>query len=387
MFAKKRKEIPRATEGSAKDRKATRSNVLHEIMQDGEDDEINKIKVEDLVNETLESGNKLLNLLPEAEMAKALEDFVVRRFTNAITDTVAEALDHMQQKLVSDIPAALVAGEATAHHKAVIAEHAAKVKKDAEERVKRGQRLFKGREDAQRDSDDEDAGEDYDDDEDENVQKKSNNRGAGAGAGRGRKPAAAAAAAAAKPAPTGRGRKPAAKKAEPKSTAGRTASAKGTRQSSRATKSSKASYYEDDDDDDYQSGNGSSADDMEDVYVEEISDDDSVDAHKAAKKAPAKRGAASKAKPAAKAAKSTRTKTSTGPAKRGRDDDGEHDGWAASSKPSQSSRPSTANSQLAPLFRPNYSQMSQNAKRKDAGESSASSANGSKKAHLASGWE
>lgn len=84
------------------------------IFEDGEEDEIHKIRIEDLVTETLTTSNKRMHILPEEEMAKvtpshqhlsffhmfylwqALEDFVMRRYPTAIVDTVSEALEHMQ---------------------------------------------------------------------------------------------------------------------------------------------------------------------------------------------------------------------------------------------------------------------------------------------------
>jgi double-strand break repair protein MRE11 len=72
LFAKKRKENnQRATEGKLSNRTHVGAQEdFKRIMAEGVEDEINKIKIEDLVNETLMMSNHTLSLLAETEMAQ-----------------------------------------------------------------------------------------------------------------------------------------------------------------------------------------------------------------------------------------------------------------------------------------------------------------------------
>lgn len=72
LFAKKRKETAsyRATEGQLSNRTHSAQEDIKKMLAEGMDEEINKIKIEDLVNETLAASNHTLNLLAEAEMAQ-----------------------------------------------------------------------------------------------------------------------------------------------------------------------------------------------------------------------------------------------------------------------------------------------------------------------------
>lgn len=71
LFAKKRKETSlRATEGKLSNRTHAAQEDFKKILAEGAEDEINKIKIEDLVNETLAASNHTLSLLAEAEMAQ-----------------------------------------------------------------------------------------------------------------------------------------------------------------------------------------------------------------------------------------------------------------------------------------------------------------------------
>lgn len=71
LFAKKRKEGNfRATEGKLSSRTHANQEDIKKILAEGAEDEINKIKIEDLVNETLANSNHTLALLAETEMAQ-----------------------------------------------------------------------------------------------------------------------------------------------------------------------------------------------------------------------------------------------------------------------------------------------------------------------------
>ena len=75
LFAKKRKETSnRATEGAMSNRTHAGED-LKKILAEGGEDEINKIKIEDLVNETLATSNHTLSLLAETEMAQVRMTF------------------------------------------------------------------------------------------------------------------------------------------------------------------------------------------------------------------------------------------------------------------------------------------------------------------------
>lgn len=127
LFAKKKKEDLRAVE--VEGRKASASSDMQKILQEGEEDAIAKINIEDLVNETLCGSNKPLCVLVETEMALALEDFVVRDHKHAVSDLVQESLERMQRDLMLDV-------EATG--KAGITEAATRYKKKFQESLRKG---------------------------------------------------------------------------------------------------------------------------------------------------------------------------------------------------------------------------------------------------------
>lgn len=81
LFAKKRKETNfRATEGQLSGRTHSAKEDLKKMLAEGMDEEINQIKIEDLVNETLAASNHALNLLGEAEMAQVKFLFLLLMF-------------------------------------------------------------------------------------------------------------------------------------------------------------------------------------------------------------------------------------------------------------------------------------------------------------------
>ena len=115
----------------AKRRQDGNSSDMLKIIQEGEEEAIFKINIEDLVNETLSGSNKPLSVLVETEMTLALEDFVVKRQVNAITDMVAESLERMQRELHLNRDVTVKSG---------IAEAATKYKKKMEESFRKGEK-------------------------------------------------------------------------------------------------------------------------------------------------------------------------------------------------------------------------------------------------------
>jgi double-strand break repair protein MRE11 len=113
-----------------------REELMHRLMDD--EDNINKIKIEDLVTETLADNKKDLQLIPNCEMSKALGDFVMRRLTNAITDAVEEALEHVQRELIADVAAT---ANLNTGNKPIV-DAAARVKRTAEDAVKSGKQAY-----------------------------------------------------------------------------------------------------------------------------------------------------------------------------------------------------------------------------------------------------
>lgn len=128
LFAKKKPENLRAVEIERNGNKG--SNIM-KIIEEGEEDAIFKINIEDLVNETLEIGNRSLSVLVETEMAQALEDFIVKRHINAISDQVQETLERMQKDILNDKDAMGKSG---------IADAAIRIKKKIEDSIKKGER-------------------------------------------------------------------------------------------------------------------------------------------------------------------------------------------------------------------------------------------------------
>ena len=108
-----------------------KGSEMLKIIQEGEEEAIFKINIEDLVNETLENNNKSLSVLVETEMAQALEDFIVKRHINAISDQVQETLERMQKDLLND---------KEANGRSSITEAAIRIKKKIEDSIRKGEK-------------------------------------------------------------------------------------------------------------------------------------------------------------------------------------------------------------------------------------------------------
>eukprot|EP01036_Dinobryon_divergens_P028379 gene28380-37312_t len=104
LAAKKRKDTllrsTRATGGGEEE-----EDALRQLMGDGED-EVPKVRIEDLVNEMLSASKHSLSLLTESEVAQALDDFIVKKQLHAIDELVTETLDRTQKSLKTDHSAA-----------------------------------------------------------------------------------------------------------------------------------------------------------------------------------------------------------------------------------------------------------------------------------------
>ena len=128
LFAKKKPENLRAVENG---NNGNKESYIMKIIEEGEEDAIFKINIEDLVNETLGIGNRSLSVLVETEMAQALEDFIVKRHINAISDQVHETLERMQKDILNDKDAMGKNG---------IADAAIRIKKKIEDSIKKGEK-------------------------------------------------------------------------------------------------------------------------------------------------------------------------------------------------------------------------------------------------------
>jgi double-strand break repair protein MRE11 len=120
LFAKNRKERVSGAAGVSSSSSGSAAAV--------DDGTCQSVRVEDLVRRSLQSS-KSLSLLPESELAQALEDFVLKRHISAITDVVAETLERVQGELQKD------AGEMNT--KALIVDGAKRLKETAEEEIRR----------------------------------------------------------------------------------------------------------------------------------------------------------------------------------------------------------------------------------------------------------
>jgi hypothetical protein len=122
LFARKKREGPAAADVA--------SAV---VIADDEtiEETMNRVKIEDLVKESLEGNHKQLSVLVESDMASAIDNFVMKKHLSAITDAVQETLEKTQAELFKDI---------TATGKDKIAEQAAKIRKKSEELIQKNMR-------------------------------------------------------------------------------------------------------------------------------------------------------------------------------------------------------------------------------------------------------
>jgi hypothetical protein len=102
LLVKKRKEVIRGPGDPMK--VTTAQGELRQLLAEGADEEdaINRIRIEDLVNETLSNSKYSLSLLAESEMAQALDDYIIKKLPNAIQDLVIDSLERVQHLLAKD---------------------------------------------------------------------------------------------------------------------------------------------------------------------------------------------------------------------------------------------------------------------------------------------
>lgn len=137
LMSKKKREVHRAAagggaEGAGGRNSGSKAEDWKAILAEGAEEEMNKIRIEDLVNETLTNNKNQLSLLAEGEMAQALEDFVVKKHLNAILDLVSESLERTQAILNSD---------KSTGDKSAIVRAAERIKAKTEEEVRKGERV------------------------------------------------------------------------------------------------------------------------------------------------------------------------------------------------------------------------------------------------------
>lgn len=105
LLLAKRKQLHRSTtvqSATSADANPGAYYRLQQLFAEGVEDEIQKIKIEDLVKETLMNSKNNLRLLAETEMAQALDDYIVKKLPNAIIDVVTESLERTQSCLNKD---------------------------------------------------------------------------------------------------------------------------------------------------------------------------------------------------------------------------------------------------------------------------------------------
>eukprot|EP01039_Chlorochromonas_danica_P003315 gene3315-3636_t len=98
LLTKKRKEINRS---NFETREAVK-NELRQLIEEGAEEEVHRIKIEDLVNEALSGGKNALSILAESEMAQAMDDYIVKKVSTAIQDLVVDSLKRTQRILQND---------------------------------------------------------------------------------------------------------------------------------------------------------------------------------------------------------------------------------------------------------------------------------------------
>jgi hypothetical protein len=126
LFSKKKKEVL-----GRPDHKPDR-DFLRSVMEDGGDEEINKIRIDDLVRESLRNSKRPLGLLVEETLTQALEDFILKKASGAIGELVEDTLDETRKVLF---------GEADAEGRDKIIEMVSRHKQTIEASILKGERL------------------------------------------------------------------------------------------------------------------------------------------------------------------------------------------------------------------------------------------------------
>lgn len=118
LFTKKKKEYARSVEGKLE------SEGFRAMVDDNDEEEINKIRIDDLVFDALRNSKKPLNILVEVGLTQALNDFILKKDSAAIPDFIEDILSDTRKVLY---------GESTADSKDKILEMVSRHKKTVEE--------------------------------------------------------------------------------------------------------------------------------------------------------------------------------------------------------------------------------------------------------------
>ena len=118
LFTKKKKEYARSVEGKLE------SEGFRAMVDDNDEEEINKIRIDDLVFDALRNSKKPLNILVEVGLTQALNDFILKKDSAAIPDFIEDVLSDTRKVLY---------GESTADSKDKILEMVSRHKKTVEE--------------------------------------------------------------------------------------------------------------------------------------------------------------------------------------------------------------------------------------------------------------
>lgn len=97
LLTRKRQEVVRKTIDNI-----SAQGELRQLLAEGAEEEIHRIRIEDLVNETLANSKYSLSILTENDMAQALDDYIIKKIPNAIQDLVIESLDRVQRMMSRD---------------------------------------------------------------------------------------------------------------------------------------------------------------------------------------------------------------------------------------------------------------------------------------------
>lgn len=157
LFSKKKRDAGRAVEGGR------RAEAQEDEPEDDAEDDINKIKIDDLVRDSLRNSKKPLGVLIETSLTQALDDYIVKKDANAIVDLVKDTLDETRKALL---------GDAEADSKEKMVERVSRHKKITEESILKGERAPVARGERRIVYDDDDGAVNVDSDDDAPVGKK-----------------------------------------------------------------------------------------------------------------------------------------------------------------------------------------------------------------------
>lgn len=142
LLSKRRKEV-RVVDGRH-DGESVRG-----FLEENVEDDLNKVKIDDLVKESLRNSKKPLGLLVEATLMQALDDFIFKKSAGAIEELVEDTLEETRRALYE---------ESGLDSKDRIVESAGRYKRATEESIGKGERVLVAREAKAGEKDDFDLG-------------------------------------------------------------------------------------------------------------------------------------------------------------------------------------------------------------------------------------